>query len=307
MKKKIIGIFICLMLITITTFTAVAQTVEKRNLSKHEMGNKVWIDKVKRVPVPWQTWFIDLDNLIVFDNITLHEDNPPVWIKRDYVTLNYTIPLEMLLWEEQENLPWIEVPWDPTYLEPGDKDVFGIGPITEDTQAVLVRYTVSDNSSKDIMARFINELTIEDYIALDAMTNFDFYNTYTEEIDNFELELHHSDLVKNDIWDVYPGWGVTDPWTDMVIQHSYGLEIIWKGPNVPQNDKRHLGITINPDIEDIHGLGWLTIQRSRDATPDIDSTRLRNKLIKNIFLNWLGNHPKMLPILQRLTQLLIFK
>ena len=175
--------------------------------------------------------------------------------------------------------------------------------VTENDSAVLVRYEVCNESPRNILTRFVNELTLRNLELVEVMSNFDVENTYTKKINNFELELY-GDLKPNDIGYIYPGWG-----TPVVInQMSYGLEIVWKDLDhpIPPGEERHFGVTIDPNKDHIRALGYLTIETAKgedeDAAAELDSTMPKNKPfnLNPFFIRFLEQHPNLFPVLRQL-------
>ena len=124
-----------------------------------------------QVPVPWQFWQ-PVEGGPILDIILLSDTwGPgPVDVDRDYVVLPQRFPLEDLIWENLEGLPWVPVVGDPQTLYPGSETILEI-PYAADSdpspdrinfgdQAVLVRYTVQTPDGT-VEARFTNEAYID--------------------------------------------------------------------------------------------------------------------------------------------------
>jgi hypothetical protein len=106
------------------------------------------------VPVPWQFWEAG-DGIIRDIIIQGNPDLPPVTVDRQFVTLPAPIPLAGLTWDEVEPLPWEPVPGDPQPIGPSQPLEIDI-PVGETDGAVLVRYTVTDETG-ELTTRVINE------------------------------------------------------------------------------------------------------------------------------------------------------
>jgi hypothetical protein len=151
--------------------------------------------KVKVIPVPWQIWRLEVNgvtDIIFFDPPQITDS---VAIVRDYVVLDYEIPLNNLTWVETENLNWIPIddPKKPYILELNGQVEYFI-PTTEDDRAVLVRYSVAWASTPSVIeSHFINEAILESrspQVIVGSLSNFDVHNDFNETINNFELELY---------------------------------------------------------------------------------------------------------------------
>ncbi len=223
--------------------------------------------KVKIIPAPVQFWnqFLGgVTDIIIFDPPGIIE---PCAIVRDYVVLDYDIPLDELTWEATMTLPWIPIddPANPYILDVNETVEYDIY-TTENDSAVLVRYTVAWESTQDVIeAHFVNEAILESkspQVIVGQLMNFDVHNDYNETVDNFELELYG--ILPGDIvgwyWQGLPpapfkigntwygGWG-TPPHISFLWSVN-GTEIIWKDQNHPINPCEwvHFGLHVKPGI-----------------------------------------------------------
>ena len=306
MKTKIISILVLMLLIAFS-FSVVIQPIGAEPLP---------VEKVKEIPVPWQTWEDASDYNGVWSHTTLHEDaSDSVEIKREYAGAINAIPLDDLTYDGCDHLPWLDVPWDPSLIEPGETDSFVISDIPQEYSAVLVRYTVAWAETPDVIeAHFINEAILESRAITGSLSNFDVHNSYDGEINNFELELY-GDISPTDVVDVYDppgdpykangtwygGWGAPPK----INQKPYGIEIMWLDMEHPVQycEWFHCGVTLKPTVTLNGAKAFLTITKSRDAADNFKITMTKNKVINRPILNWLQCHPNLFPILQKLIQL----
>ena len=237
--------------------------------------------KVKAIPVPWQKWRLEVNgvaDIIFFDPPAMPFDE--VAIVRDFVVLDYEIPLDNLTWMGTEGLNWTPVD-DPKkpYILPLNEEVELFIPTTEDDRAVLVRYSVAwAHTPTVIEAHFVNEAILESRSPLAIvgwLSNFDVHNDYNDTINNFELEFY-GNVVPSDILSVYdpfgppvlvPGWlGPTwyNGWgaPPSITSIPGGIEIKWVDLDHPVQycEWIHFGVSIDtrPDLNMTGAKAYLT-------------------------------------------------
>jgi hypothetical protein len=265
--KKITIIMLCVVMFA--TVLAVAVTANGAAQASETLPE---VKKVKVIPVPWQEWRMGINEMgaigvvddIFFDPPEMPEDK--VAIVRDYVVLDYEIPLDDLTWEGTAYLDWVQIddPLDP-YILPLNEHVEYFIETTETDRAVLVRYSVAWNSTPDVIeAHFINEAILESkspQAIVGMLSNFDVHNDYDEPIDNFELELY-GNIVPEDVLYVYDppgpptkvscwlgdtwygGWGAPP----QINSIPGGIEIEWIDPDHPVQPCEwiHFGVALKP-------------------------------------------------------------
>ena len=275
MKKKIICILVCTLLMVVTP-GIVAQNIE---LNQH--FESALVEKVKEIPFPWQNWLDEQGGVI--DIIVLDQEvENPVAILRDYVVLDEEIPLDDLTWEDTLDLDWIVIdpPGEQYILYPGDTVQFFI--LTNpQNRAVLVRYSVAWASTPTVIeAHFVNEAILDTRAIVGSLSNFDVHNDYNEAINNFELEFYGKitsvDIIyvydppgdpfkSGNIW--YGGWGAPPK----INNKYYGIELIWidKEHPVQPCEWFHCGVSLKPDVTLTGARAYLTIFRP-PAAPTIN-------------------------------------
>lgn len=324
MKKKILVILICTLMMAVTSLGVLGQTIEVNPKFEPLYEEPTSVEKVKEVPVPWQFWqdtSRGLKGIIVLHEST--EDN--VTIVGEIVVLDKEIPLENLTWGNTMNYSWepINESNDIT-LAPGDSYEFFIE-IPTWGKAVLVRFPASWAETPDVIeAHFINEAIIETRGIVGVLTNFDVHNSYDGDINNFELELY-GDIEPDDVEFVYDwpsepqkywydylggylwlfGWGVTDDFQNN--SKPYGIEIVWMDKEHPVEycEWIHFGVHLKPNAYvDRGALADLTITTPRDVSHNPEITMHRNIQYPNtLFLYFIQNHPNLFPILRNLLRL----
>jgi hypothetical protein len=238
--------------------------------------------KVKAIPVPWQKWRMEVNgvtDIIFFDPPGMPFD--AVALVRDFVVLDYEIPLDDLTWVGTEGLNWTPVddPKNPYILNLNEEVELFI-PVTADDTAVLVRYSVAwANTPSIIEAHFVNEAVLESRsppVIVGWLSNFDVHNDYNETINNFELEFY-GNITPSDILYVYdppgppilfPGWlGPTwyNGWGAPPVINSIpgGIEIKWVDLDhpVPYCEWIHFGVSLRPDVFLTGAKAYLTQMR----------------------------------------------
>ncbi|UCE37999.1 MAG: hypothetical protein JSW00_01805 [Thermoplasmata archaeon] len=249
MRGKAISVLLCLALVAMALFVT-------------PTAGDYDVKKVKKIPVPWQKWrivrdptdptgeaVIGVEDIIFFD--------PPgtddgVYVQREYAVADMAIPLNHLTIQDPEILRqhWVEIDPYPGALIPLNGEIRVTIPITDNDNAVLVRYSVAWESSPDVIeAHFINEAILErgsPPAIRGSLSNFDVHNDYHEPIDNFELELY-GNIEPDDILYVYDpagpptryntslgtvwygGWGAPP----QINTIPGGIEIEWIDPGHP--------------------------------------------------------------------------
>jgi hypothetical protein len=190
-------------------------------------------EEVAEIPLPWQSWeTIDggVMNIIVLSD----EYTQAVVITRQWVTLNESIELNDLTWNETEMRVmelvgnWTGSDEEPVLLEPGSNVTLNIS-TTEEDAAVVLRYTVALASNPaDVEVHVINEALLS-YVQIEGtLASFKVHNRTFGEVDNFELEIKGF-IQPSDIVGWYVGWG-TPP---VITVMPDGIKVTWRDPANP--------------------------------------------------------------------------
>jgi hypothetical protein len=322
MKKKILVILVCMLMMVVTSFGVVGENVDMIQQKEPLPEESAQVVKVMEVPAPWMYWENGLMGFV------LHEETEfDVLINHaSYVILDHELPLEDLTLENYMNYTnYTLLEFNNNTIKKGETVEFNFE-MPPGGKAILVRCSCQFSGTPDVIeAHFINEaVLVGDRLYL-GFCNFEIHNAYPEEkINKFSLELH-GNIEPDDVKSVYDppgetyldwrdetsrwvwwnGWGVTDDFQNN--SKHYGIELVWR-----EKDKDHyvefcqcihFGVVIISDAPVYSGaLANIIWIKGKDCTTDLDKTMPRNKAINNPFLNWLQCHPSWFPLLQKLIQ-----
>jgi len=276
MKKKILIIFVCTLLIDIASSVGAEQTIGMNQQKESLIEELAPVKKVKEVPIPWQIWENTQPGGTAAIIRLQQNIKQSVAIVRAYALLDEEIPLDGLMWGETMNMSLIAIdnPEEPYILEPGGEVEYFINTSKGD-KAVLFRYSVAWVSTPNTqVAHFVTEGVLDQGIVGKGLYNFDVHNDFFLPINNFELEIYSNiTLTPDDIIKWYdtpsdptlqPSHNTIDPisgksvtigplWINgwgappQINQKPYGLEIIWKDLKHPVRKCQwiHFGITLN--------------------------------------------------------------
>ena len=323
MKRKIIGIFVCTLLI-IATHGIATQSIISNQQNQTTSNEPIIIEplpvkKVKEIPVPWQFWE-EFPQEGVLAVIVLPQNVSAVAIVRTYAVLREEVPLEDLFWDNNYNtsLHMIDDPMEPYILEPNGQTEYFI-PTTPYDKAVIVRYTVAlADTPGVIIGHFVNEVILNGRgTIIGTLTNFDVHNDYSKPINNFELELYRINLTSTDItgwyddklgldptltntsfgtcW--YNGWGVPP----QINNKSYGVEMVWidKKHPVKPCEWIHFGVSLKPGVTIKGARAYFTITTPRDNPVNYKNS------YNFLFLKFFEKHQNLFPIIQKILNRLV--
>lgn len=314
MKKKLTGVLICILLIAVS-FGVIGQPIITNQQNEPLPNEALPIVKKKEIPAPWQFWQENEGG--IFGIIVLYKSvQDSVAIVRDYVVLDYVIPLENLTWENTSDLDWVPIdnPGDPLILNPAEEVEYNI-PLLPSDSAALIRYTVAWASKpSSIETHFINEAILESTKGSinGSLSNFDVHNSYNKEIKYFDLKIY-GDIKNTDVLGIYDPPG--DPYTSGNIWYggwgapakifpiAFGIEIRWNGSKNPvqPGDWFHCGVTLNSNVTPSGAKAYLSVfETSGDAAANLEFSIPRNRIVNRPFLWFLQSYPNMFQILQYL-------